>query len=140
MLNNVSVCLQLVLEVVAHRVCKQVYCEYDYYQDKSRAVSDGYLQFHVCTAGSQYVKVVGQSHALVEDAFWQLRQEVCCITLREADLQAVARLCAEPVFQRRILFSPGEKIVLALRLRAGEDVLAWSERLVKEFARAREKT
>ena len=61
-------------------------------------------------------------------------------TLREADLQAVARLCAEPVFQRRILFSPGEKIVLALRLRAGEDVLAWSERLVKEFARAREKT
>ena len=65
---------------------------------------------------------------------------VVSFTLREADLPAVARLCAEPVFQRRILFSPGEKIVLSLRLRAGEDVLAWSERLVKEYARAREKS
>ena len=54
---------------------------------------------------------------------------------READLPGVARLCGEPLFKGRLLFSPGEKIVLTLRLRPGENALAWSERLVKEYAK-----
>ena len=59
---------------------------------------------------------------------------------READLPGVARLCGEPIFKGRLLFSPGEKITLSLRLRPGENVLAWSERLVKEYAKIRQKT
>ena len=64
---------------------------------------------------------------------------VVSFTMREADLPGVARLCALGVFKSRLLFSPGEKIVLSLRLRTGENPLLWSERLVKEYGKIREK-
>ncbi|MCC8129270.1 MAG: transcription-repair coupling factor [Clostridiales bacterium] len=63
---------------------------------------------------------------------------VVSFTLREADLPGVARLCAIPIFKGRLLFSPGERIVLSLRLRPEENALAWSQRLVKEYAKVRE--
>lgn len=58
-------------------------------------------------------------------------------SLREADLQAVARLSGMPAFKGRLLFSPGEKVVLSLRLKPGEQVLSWCDRLVKEYAKGR---
>lgn len=63
---------------------------------------------------------------------------VVSFTLREADLPGVARLCGIPLFKGRLLFSPGERIVLSLRLRPEENALAWSQRLVKEYAKVRE--
>ena len=64
---------------------------------------------------------------------------VISFTMREADLPGIARLCSESLFKGRLLFSPGEKVILSLRLRPGENVLAWCERLVKEYTKIREK-
>ncbi|MCD7753032.1 MAG: transcription-repair coupling factor, partial [Clostridiales bacterium] len=78
--------------------------------------------------------------AAAEVGFTDVSQKgnVVSFTLREADLPGVARLCAIPIFKGRLLFSPGERIVLSLRLRPEENALAWSQRLVKEYARVRE--
>jgi transcription-repair coupling factor (superfamily II helicase) len=60
-------------------------------------------------------------------------------TLKEVDLPGIARLCGENIFKSRLLFSPGDKIILSLRLRPGENALAWSQRLVKEYQKIRDK-
>ncbi|MGM9593339.1 MAG: TRCF domain-containing protein, partial [Candidatus Onthomonas sp.] len=78
--------------------------------------------------------------AAAEAGFTDVSQKgtVVNFSLKEADLPAVARLCGMPIFKGRLLFSPGDKIVLSLRLRPGENSLAWSDRLVKEYAKTRQ--
>ena len=78
--------------------------------------------------------------AAAEAGFTDVSQKgtVVNFSLKEADLPAVARLCGMPIFKGRLLFSPGDKIVLSLRLRPGENALAWSDRLVKEYTKARQ--
>ena len=60
-------------------------------------------------------------------------------TMKEVDLPGVSRLCGVNVFRSRLLFAPGDKIVLTLRLRPGENPLLWSERLVAEYGKIRSK-
>jgi len=52
-------------------------------------------------------------------------------TLSEFDLRAVSELAA--AFGGRLLFSPGDKAVLTLKLRKGEDPLRQSEQLIRKY-------
>jgi transcription-repair coupling factor (superfamily II helicase) len=52
-------------------------------------------------------------------------------TLAEFDLRAVSELAA--AFGGRLLFSPGDKAVLTLKLRKGEDPLRQSEQLIRKY-------
>ena len=52
-------------------------------------------------------------------------------TLSEFDLRAVSELAA--AFGGRLLFSPGDKAVLTLKLRKGEDPLRQSELLIRKY-------
>ena len=52
-------------------------------------------------------------------------------TLSEFDLRSVSELAA--AFGGRLLFSPGDKAVLTLKLRKGEDPLRQSEQLIRKY-------
>ncbi len=56
-------------------------------------------------------------------------------TLTKFDFAAVSALCNVPMFQKRIFLSPkGDKPILTLNLKAGENPLHAAENLVKEFS------
>ena len=58
---------------------------------------------------------------------------VLTFTLKEFDLKPIAALSGVARFKGRILFSPGEKSALSLRLKPGEDVLAMGHKLVETY-------
>ena len=62
--------------MLAQGICQQIYEKNDNNQYQSRAVGDGKLCIQVCAAGGYDVQVIGQGHALVEDAAGKLGQEV----------------------------------------------------------------
>ena len=58
---------------------------------------------------------------------------VLTFTLQEFDLKHIAALSGVARFKGRILFSPGEKSALSLRLKPGEDVLVMGRKLVETY-------
>jgi transcription-repair coupling factor (superfamily II helicase) len=64
---------------------------------------------------------------------------VLTFTVSQVDLQKIAALSGIPRFKSRILFSPGEKSALSLRLKPGEDVLAMGQKLVEAYQALSEK-
>ena len=55
--------------------------------------------------------------------------------LEEADLNRVSALCADRAYRGRLLFAPGERPCIALRLKKGEDVLKWGSKLVEDYSK-----
>ncbi|MBM6937564.1 transcription-repair coupling factor [Pseudoflavonifractor phocaeensis] len=55
--------------------------------------------------------------------------------LQEADLNRVSALCADRAYRGRLLFAPGDRPCIALRLKKGEDVLKWGSKLVEDYAK-----
>ncbi len=55
-------------------------------------------------------------------------------SLKEFDLRRVSALCGAERWKGRVLFSPGEKPALTLRLKKGEDPLKLSRVLVEDYA------
>ena len=55
--------------------------------------------------------------------------------LEEADLNRVSALCADRAYRGRLLFAPGDRPCIALRLKKGEDVLKWGSKLVEDYAK-----
>ncbi|MGN0979209.1 MAG: transcription-repair coupling factor [Candidatus Avoscillospira sp.] len=53
------------------------------------------------------------------------------------DFPAVSAVCAEPGYKGRIFFSAGEKPMLSLKLKKGEDPLKATQELVKHYGEAR---
>ena len=58
---------------------------------------------------------------------------VLTFTMKDFDLKKIAALTGVPRFKGRILFSPGEKPALSLRLKPGEDVLVMGKKLVETY-------
>ncbi len=58
-------------------------------------------------------------------------------TLDAVDLERVAKAAGS--LPGRVLFSPGDRSVLTLRLRGGEDPLRMASRLVEEYGKAETK-
>ena len=58
---------------------------------------------------------------------------VLTFAMKDFDLKKIAALTGVPRFKGRILFSPGEKPALSLRLRPGEDVLAMGQKLTEIY-------
>ena len=58
---------------------------------------------------------------------------VLTFTMKDFDLKRIAALSGAARFKGRILFSPGEKSALSLRLKPGEDVLAMGRKLVEAY-------
>ena len=58
---------------------------------------------------------------------------VLTFTMQEFDLKHIAALSGVARFKGRILFSPGEKSALSLRLKPGEDVLVMGRKLVETY-------
>ncbi len=58
---------------------------------------------------------------------------VLTFALKQFDLRRIAALSGIPRFKGRILFSPGEKSALSLRLKPGEDVLHMGNQLVDAY-------
>lgn len=50
------------------------------------------------------------------------------------DLRQVSALCGMDKYKGRLLFSPGEKPYLSLRLKKGEDPLKWGRKVMEDFA------
>ena len=55
--------------------------------------------------------------------------------LEEADLNRVSALCADRAYRGRLLFAPGDRPCIALRLKKGEDVLKWGSKLVEDYSK-----
>ncbi len=62
------------------------------------------------------------------------RHGMLLFTIPEFDLRRVSELCGSEKYKNRLLFSPGEKPYLSLRVRKGEDVLRLSQTLVADYA------
>ncbi len=58
---------------------------------------------------------------------------VLSFTMTDFDLRKISALTAAPRFKGRILFSPGDKPLLSVRLKPGEDVLSMGRRLVETY-------
>ena len=56
-------------------------------------------------------------------------------TLERFDLKNVAALCGEPTLKGRVLFAPGDKPCLSLRVKKGEDVLRLGQKLLECYER-----
>ena len=61
-------------------------------------------------------------------------------TLARFDLRRVSLLCGEPDYKGRILFSAGEKPMLSLRLKKGEDVLRAAHKLLESYEKTEDPT
>jgi len=62
------------------------------------------------------------------------------VTMEVLDFPAVSTVCAEAEYKGRIFFSAGEKPMLSLRLKKGEDPLRMTEVLVKRYGLCRSGT
>ena len=56
--------------------------------------------------------------------------------LREFQLERVSALCADLKYRGRLLFAPGDKPCITLRLKKGEDALKWGRKLVEDYAKS----
>ncbi len=59
------------------------------------------------------------------------------VTTEILDFPAVSAVCAEKAYKGRVFFSAGEKPMLSLRLKKGEDPLKMTQSLVQRYAAAR---
>ena len=55
--------------------------------------------------------------------------------LRDFQLERVSALCADLKYRGRLLFAPGDKPCITLRLKKGEDALKWGTKLVEDYAK-----
>jgi len=62
------------------------------------------------------------------------------ITMEVFDFAAISSVCAEPGYKGRIFFSAGEKPMLSLRLKKGEDPLKATQTMVEQYQRAKAAT
>ena len=58
--------------------------------------------------------------------------------LHDFDLKRVSRLCGAERWKGRVLFSPGEKPALTLRLKKGEDPLKFARAIIEDYKKAGE--
>lgn len=47
----------------------------------------------------------------------------------------MSALCADRAYRGRLLFAPGDRPCIALRLKKGEDVLKWGSKLVEDYSK-----
>ncbi|MBE6970454.1 MAG: transcription-repair coupling factor, partial [Ruminococcaceae bacterium] len=73
-----------------------------------------------------------------ENGITELRQKGMNLncTLGKMDLARVSSLCAQEKYKGRLLFAAGEKPMLSLRLKKGEDVLRLGQKLLEDYERA----
>ncbi len=62
------------------------------------------------------------------------KQTLLRFLLPEPDFERVSALCSQEKYRRRLLFSAGEKPHLALRLKAGDDILRLARLVLTDFA------
>ena len=63
--------------------------------------------------------------------------ETVSITMEVFDFAAISVVCAEAAYKGRIFFSAGEKPMLSLKLKKGDDPLKATEKLVEQYKAAR---